>query len=83
MSKWADTFQSECNVAIAFRAVLVEQSNTCTLDLVPALAAMNESTNYECEIKSQCDCHELVLEIPKSLFVRRPVGKGPTSHGSL
>ena len=42
------------NVASAFRAVWVKPKSTSTLDLVPALAALNKSTHYECEIRSQC-----------------------------
>ena len=42
------------NVASAFRAVWAQPNSTSTLDLVPAMAALNESTHYECEIRSQC-----------------------------
>ena len=42
------------NFASAFRAVLTQPKNTSSLDLVPALAALNKSTHYECEITSRC-----------------------------
>ena len=36
----------------AFRAVWVQPKSTSALNLVPALAALNKSTHYECEIRS-------------------------------
>ena len=52
----ADTPRS--SVALAFRAILAEQNSTSTINLVPALAALNESTYYEGEIMSPCDGHK-------------------------
>ena len=43
------------NVASAFRAVWAQPNSTSTLDLTPALAALNKSTYYECEIRSRYD----------------------------
>ena len=48
------------NIASAFRAVWAQSNSTSTLDLVPALAALNEGTYYECEIRSQCAEVQLV-----------------------
>ena len=41
------------SIAFAFRAISPEPNSTSTLDLVPTLAALNESTHYECEVGSQ------------------------------
>ena len=42
------------SVALAYRANLAEESSASTLNFVPALAALNECTHYECEIRSRC-----------------------------
>ena len=42
------------SAAVPFRAVLTEQNNTGTLDLIPALATLNASNCDECDIRSQC-----------------------------
>ena len=51
------------NVALAFRAFMAEQNRTSTLDLVHALAALNKSTYYECEITSWCDQDEEFIKV--------------------
>ena len=55
--------------ALAFKAVLAKQNSSSTLDSVPALAALNESTHFECEIRSWCAIYPpllrfIVIECP-------------------
>ena len=41
------------NIKFGFRAILPEPNSTSPLDLVPSLAALNESTHYGCEVGSR------------------------------
>ena len=43
-----------CPDRIGLKGVSTGQNSTNTLDLVPALAALNKSTHYEYEIRSRC-----------------------------
>ena len=56
-----------CQDRTTLKAILAGQKRTSTLDLVPALAALNKSTHYECEIRSWYDDKQM-LKISKTYF---------------
>ena len=45
---------SKPKAVFSFRVAFAEQNSTSTLNFVPALAALNECTHYEHEIRSKC-----------------------------
>ena len=55
------------NLASAFRTVWVQPNSNITLDLVPALAALNKCTHYECEIRLQRDYQGLGYNLPQRI----------------
>ena len=46
---FSPTCAAGSNIAVAFKAILVEKNSTSTVDLVPALSYC---THYECDIRS-------------------------------
>ena len=55
------------------KVVTVGQNGTSTLDLMPVLAALNKSTNYECEITLRCEMLQPAL-LQNMIFFQSMIG---------
>ena len=58
-----------CPDQIGLKGVSTGQNSTSTLDLVSALAALNISNHYECEINSTCERNQNFNVVYEWLFI--------------